>query len=408
LVHDLAAPLKNFFSAGTFYPVQASLFIMAISEDKIKHLLNAWSSGHASTVEEKELFDWIMENDDQAPLREHITSLLQETAGNLPEVDWEHLYQKIRDQSMPVRKPDFNRRWWMAAAAIVIAIAGYLVVNQKSGQPQTPAVVQDVQPGHNGAILTLAGGKKIVLDSLGDGTVITQENSTASIVNGQLVYNSTRPATELRYNTITTPRGRQYTLLLPDGSKVWLNAASQITYPTAFANNERTVTISGEAYFEIAKDKTKTFRVNVDNRSVVKVTGTHFNINSYGDEGTISTTLLEGSVTVSAGTHQLHLQPNQQAIQFSLDSLAVNTDADIAQVTAWKNGLFNFNHAGLHTVMQQLSRWYDIDVKYEGELPDRRFRGKITRDLNLSQVLKLMEDVGIKFRIEGKTLIVTP
>ena len=219
---------------------------------------------------------------------------------------------------------------------------------------------------------------------------------------------------------MTTPAGGQYQVTLPDGTKVWLNAASSITYPTAFVDKERPVKISGEVYFEVAKDKEKPFIVDVDGKSSVRVLGTSFNINSYGDESTIKTTLLEGSVkvmrtaTTAVSTDSVILKPGQQAlvalpaVAASSDrQLKVTSDVNIEQTLAWKNGLFNFNGSDLHAVMRQLERWYGIKVEYEGSIPDTKFSGEIYRNVNLSDVLEALQRMGVKFRLHGKTLLVT-
>jgi transmembrane sensor len=408
---------------------------MSLPKERIKYLLHAWTSRKATPTEEKELFDWISENNAEGPVHAHIQKLVEayQPGELMPAVDWENMYEKIlggrKQEEAPVlSRPSFpglgvTSRRWIAAASIILLLGASVFVwfNNLSTRTQqltleSPNLSNDALPGRQGAVLTLANGQNIVLDSLGNSVVTMQGKTKVLIRNGQLVYDATAAEGEMLYNTMTTPKGRQYKLVLPDGSKVWLNAASSLTYPTVFAGNERKVSIRGEAYFEVSKDKSKPFRVNIANQSEVEVLGTHFNINSYGDEGTIKTTLLEGSIKVSTNNAgSVVVKPGQQAqtalllpgLPASLKGIAIHSDIDVEQVMAWKNGLFNFNHADLKTVMQQLARWYDMDVRYEGLVPFRQFKGEITRDLNLAQVLKLLEDVEVKFRIEGKTLIVT-
>lgn len=398
-------------------------------------MLHAWTSRKATPTEEKELFDWISENNDEGPVHAHIQKLVEEyQPGELvPAVDWENMYEKILGGRNQVEEPvlyrpsfpgrGVSRRRWIAAASIIFLLGASVFVWLKNlSTRQQPLALESYQlrndalPGRQGAVLTLANGQNVVLDSLGNSVVTMQGKTKVLIRNGQLVYDATAAEGEVLYNTMTTPKGRQYQLVLPDGSKVWLNAASSITYPTVFAGNERKVSIRGEAYFEVSKDKAKPFRVNIANQSEVEVLGTHFNINSYGDEGKIKTTLLEGSIRVSdTNAGSAVVKPGQQAQTAllipgqpaSVKGITINSDIDLEQVMAWKNGLFNFNHADLKTIMQQLARWYDMDVRYEGSVPSRKFKGEITRDLNLAQVLRLLEDVEVKFRIEGKTMIVT-
>ncbi|MDP4286223.1 MAG: FecR domain-containing protein [Bacteroidota bacterium] len=264
-------------------------------------------------------------------------------------------------------------------------------------------------PGGNKAILTLSDGSTIILDSAKNGQVAQQGGAQiAKLANGQLVYNAldNKPA-KVVFNTLTTPRGGQFKLTLPDGSEVWLNAASSIKYPTAFIGNERKVEISGEAYFEIAHNAAKPFKVSV-NGMEVKVLGTHFNINAYTDEASVKTTLLEGSVNLTKGSAAITLKPGQQAQLGNSGNIKVIDNVDIDQVVAWKNGYFSFNRSDLQTVMRQLARWYDVEINYEGKIPERQFGGKIDRNSNLSEVLKILEESKVHFSIEEKKIIVRP
>jgi ferric-dicitrate binding protein FerR (iron transport regulator) len=232
--------------------------------------------------------------------------------------------------------------------------------------------------------------------------------------NGQLLYNAGGPVKgAVTYNTMTTPKGRQFQLVLPDGSKVWLNAASSLRYPTVFAGNERTVEVTGEAYFEVARNATKPFVVKVGHETEVQVLGTHFNINSYKDEANINTTLLEGSVRVLNKGKKALLKPGQSA-QVAMQAnqtagIKIVNDVDMEKVMAWKNGLFNFQDASLQEVMHQLERWYDIEVVYEKGAPEIEFVGKMERSLSLSEVLRGLQISEVHFRIEqGRRLVVMP
>lgn len=349
--------------------------------------------------------------------------------------------------------------WLRYAAAVIIlfGIGAYLWdtqnVKRKTANVQSVPVNNDVLPGSDKAILTLSNGEKIVLTPATQQT-ITDGQLAIDNQDGKLVYGKTDIVV---YNTLSTPKGGQYKLVLPDGTDVWLNAASFISYPTAFAGKERNVMISGEAYFEVAKDKSRPFHVKVGDMEV-EVLGTHFNINSYADEGSMEATLLEGRIKVSRrmvtsneslpnlpsdktslqplsngisepGFQSVILQPGQQAIavptsrlptlkigqppqssnvvQYTQQPLTIVNHPDLDQVMAWKNGLFNFTGADLKSVMKQLERWYDIEVKYQGAAPNIIFQGKMDRGVNLSEVLEVLTKMGVKFKREGRVLIVT-
>jgi len=313
--------------------------------------------------------------------------------------------------------PLMKRNWFRLAAAAVFVLAvigAYLLVNQHpvelpvaNNQHQT----NDILPGGNKAVLTLSNRSDINLENVSNGTIVTEGDTKISKLNdGQLAYNilEEKP-TQVLYNTVTTPRGGQYQLLLSDGSKVWLNSASSIRFPVSFVGNERRVEVSGEAYFEVAKDPSMPFKVDVDGKNEIEVLGTHFNINSYADEGSIKTTLLEGSVKVtSLTTHESKLiTPGQQA-QLNTDGQITISKADPDKVMAWKNGYFNVDGADTKTVMQLLSRWYDVDVVYEGAIPQREWGGDIEKNLKLSQMLKILEKNDLHFRLEGRKLMVLP
>ncbi|UYQ94527.1 FecR domain-containing protein [Chitinophaga horti] len=206
---------------------------------------------------------------------------------------------------------------------------------------------------------------------------------------------------------MSTPRGGQFRATLPDGSKVWLNAASSITYPTAFGDKERRVQVKGEVYIEVAENAQLPFFLNASPVEIA-VLGTAFNVSAYEDETHITTTLVSGSIAVNAGGRATPVKPGQQAA-YANDVFQLNEQADVEQATAWKKGVFYFKDAGLDVVLRELARWYDVQVVYEGVVPRRSFRGEIGRDLSLQQVLKGLGDMGVKFRIEdGRRLVVTP
>lgn len=310
-------------------------------------------------------------------------------------------------------KPWFK---YAAAAVLIISISFFIrsilqkpvPVNTSTEKPI--AATTDIAPGSQGAVLTLADGRKVVLDSLGNGTISLQTGAEVRLKDGQLVYDPvTATEEQMVYNSISTPKGRQFQLILPDGTKVWLNAASSLKYPTHFSGNERKVEIKGEAYFEVAKNAQKPFIVMLPQGAEVRVLGTHFNINAYDNEPVIKTTLLEGAVKISAiGNRQsAMLKPGEQAV-LTADSRFTIAGADVEKVMAWKNGVFNFEDATLQEVMHQLERWYDIEVVYETGIPKLEFVGKMGRDLSLNNVLRGLEINKVHCRLEGRKLIVQP
>lgn len=322
------------------------------------------------------------------------------------------------------RRPSLLRRYW-AAASIVLAlgIGAFLWTTNKKNPPPpaTAAKTVDIAPGKDGAILTLADGTQMVLDSLGNGVIATQNGAKAVLKNGQLTYDTTGASTgETVYNTMSTPNGRQFNMSLPDGTKLWLNAASSIRYPTAFTGKERTVEVTGEVYFEVAKNKEMPFRVNVNHRMEVEVLGTQFNVNAYEDEKKLNTTLIEGSIKIMAG-HQTQpgnsvvLKPGQQAQLANTPpssgsvagSFAVISDANLEKVMAWKNGYFSLDDCSLAELMRQVERWYNVTVVYEKGVPPKELFGKMNRDLTLIDFMEALKDWGVRFRLEGRKLIVT-
>lgn len=319
--------------------------------------------------------------------------------------------------------PLYKRLGFRLAAASVLLIVSfsiyYLSFNKNHQSPDTNTVVTNhdvAPPAINRATITLANGQKVYLDSAENGILATQGNiNVKKLEDGQIVYNveSSLVNSELVYNTLTNPKGSKVIdITLNDGTKVWLNAGSSLTYPVAFVGNERKVTMSGEAYFEVATLRLRSgqkmpFKVKINESAEVEVLGTHFNINAYSDEASINTTLLEGSVRVTANKKNQLLKPGQQ-VQVNVNAIKLITDADVAQAVAWKEGLFSFRNADLATVVRQIARWYDVDVEYHGEIKPKKFGGEIQRDLNLSEVLEGLKETGIHFRVEGKKLIVLP
>ena len=335
------------------------------------------------------------------------------------EAGWEKIKDTLEasgEMWTPVRPVAFFRRNWVryaAAALIVLAMGIYWWERGSHGEnaKQPVMAVTDIGPGSSGAVLTLADGTEVVLDSLGNGVVANEHGSTVRLRDGQLDYDPSETATgSIVYNIMRTPKGRQFSITLPDGTKVWLNAASSLKYPTSFTGTERRVELTGEGYFEVAPDKRKPFFVKAGDGAEIKVLGTKFNVNAYHDEPGTNTTLLEGHVRVNnleTGEPAV-LQPGQQA-QLSERKTTINNTPDIEKVMAWKNGRFNFEGADLKETMRQLERWYNIEVVYEGAVPDVRFFGKMSRKVNLSTVLTALKGFGLKFRFtEDGKLIVSP
>ena len=341
-------------------------------------------------------------------------------AQNQPgKVDWDAALQRIHQEAAQWERKQpaviLHRPFWrIAAAAIlfILAIGSWLIFRTTKSATHTVATQtqrfrNDVPPGSNGAILTLANGRRIVLDSADNGLLAVQGNGKIMNQNGQLSYtNKANTAMETIYNTMSTSRGHQYKLLMADGSIAWLNAASSIRYPTSFNGEERRVSITGEVYFEVAKDARKPFVVTANDMEI-RVLGTHFNINAYADESVATTTLLEGSVKVSRNKVSMLLLPGQQAEARSNGFLNMIRDADVGAAVAWKNGYFTFDSTSIASIMRQLSRWYDIDVSYEGNrIPSETYWGDLPRNSSLSGILKALEKTGIKFTIDGKKIVV--
>lgn len=366
----------------------------------IKALLDKVSSGTANQEEEAIAKFWLhqLHQDDDAGLSE------QELHAMSAEV-WSGLVQQ---QEIPEAR---RRKLWpaiTAAASIIIALSTALyfyttrpVMQVKSGHSFT----EDVVAGGNKAYLTLADGKKITLTGASNGTLATQAGIKISkTLDGQLVYTITDQkgsSRDSQYNSLETPRGGQYQLNLPDGTRVWLNAASSLKYPVNFsAGKERRVELNGEAYFEVAKDKTRPFIVKSAAQEI-RVLGTHFDVNAYKDEASIRTTLLEGAVQVN---NQVVLKPGQQSVLTGrqLDVKTVNA----GDMIDWKNGEFIFDDEPLGSILKKVSRWYDVDIVYlRTEIGTPSFSGSISRFENVSRVLKMLEETSnVRFEIQGKTI----
>ncbi|HEX8021090.1 FecR family protein [Mucilaginibacter sp.] len=393
-----------------------------MDKELLLNLINKYLSNQATADEEKLLFDYydtLQKNE----LKWDELLLGDETVAKT------ELYSKILQEikareSAPNRIVFLRSRWFVAASVALFLVVSsllalYLRHNNSSLLTKNNAqpFKHTVAPGGNKALLTLANGSKITLDDAATGQLAKQSGVTITkAANGKLIYtiekapsNSTG-LVQQAYNTIETPRGGQYQVNLPDGSKVWLNAGSSLRFPTNFTGNIRSVELAGEAYFEVAKNAQKPFRV-VSNNQVVEVLGTHFNISSYIDDSSVKTTLLEGSVKVlSTKSNQSKLlKPGQQSnINYSDNSIDVQT-VDTEEVVAWKNGYFLFVDEDLKSIMSKLARWYNVDVEYTGNVDNLRFGGMVSRSRDLAQALKIIEQTGnVKTKIEGRRVTIMP
>ncbi len=392
--------------------------------DIFKRLLE----GRVSPEEAEALIDWLSQDEQSPEAKALVLEQLRQVVGQ------DRVNEELRirlearlpailgkEEPLPLVRP--SRLLWIryssVAAVLLLIGAGIYLFPTRRPVPSVIAkaapVKNDIAPGKQGAILTLADGHTVVLDSLGNGLVASQGGTKVVLNNGQLAYNTEgAAAAEPAYNTMTTPKGRQFQVTLPDGTKVWLNAASSLRYPTVFTGRERTVEVTGEAYFEVAPMRSGNgdrmpFFVKINDATQVQVLGTHFNINAYKDETTVNTTLLEGSVRIVSGGEKAVLRPGQQAQTGLSAQINIVADANVEKVMAWKNGVFDFQDATLEEVMRQLQRWYNIDVVYEKGIPKLEFIGKMGRDLSLAEVLGGLQLSKVHFRLEeGRKLVVLP
>ncbi|RFS20658.1 FecR family protein [Chitinophaga silvatica] len=368
----------------------------------------------ATPAEREELYNIMQMPPGEEQLKHQITALLEspKEMQDLSDIEMESMLQAIyaveKEPLAEKRIPTIFRLGWWAAAAMLLGMLTFLPF-RKNSQPTPVAKIENLQPGGNKAVLTLANGQQVILDSAGN-QQIAQQHTTLVQQQGQLIYQSQSRESLSGYNTLTTPRGGQFKVILPDGTTVWLNAVSSLHYPLSFGMN-RTVELSGEAYFEVASNPNKPFKVKTATGQTIEVLGTTFNVNAYTDEVSTQTTLVSGAVAITDGNKRLELKPGQAAKTIKdREGIELVTNAEIAQATAWKNGLFDFNKMPIKAVMQQLSRWYNIEVSYDDKIPDIIFWGRMDRNLPLQDVLLILEKSDVHFRIEnnGSKLIVIP
>ncbi len=296
----------------------------------------------------------------------------------------------------------------VAAIIIVVITLGGIWFSGESGL-LSPWVAQinDLAPGGSKAVLTLSDESKIILDSVANGVIATEENVTIiKTSDGRINYVTTgRSKSRHHYNTVTTPLGGEYQLTLPDSTIVWLNSESAIRLPLYFADNQRRVEIVGEAYFEVKSDATKPFHVVVGDLEI-EVLGTSFNIRAYADENKIETTLVEGSLKIISGNTENLIQPGQRAVSELTGDLTIYDNAEIESIIAWKNGLFIFNSSSIEEIMFQISKWYNVEIVYSGKITSDTFSGRINRNSPVSGVLAIMEEAGIEFKIYENKIVV--
>ena len=329
----------------------------------------------------------------------------------------DNTFSPATEEYEPKRVLLYQKKWFQIAALFLICcVAGLYFLKTKNAPMPENRVEQkesltEISPDRNKATLTLSTGEVISLEGAKNGELANSGNSSVQkIDNGQIVYNTLSGSNEVMkepvYHTLATPKGGEYQITLPDGTKVWLNSYSSLSFPEAFSGQERRVKLNGEAYFEVAKNKDKPFYVSV-NDVTIRVLGTHFNISAYRDDKEITTTLLEGSVQVAKNNKQNILKPGQQAIVASTSDVIAVSEARIKEVMAWKNGYFIFNDEDIFSIMKQISRWYDVEVEYKGDFGGQRFGGTFYRSKSISELLRHLERIGkIHFKIdEGRITV---
>ena len=379
-----------------------------MNETEILALLQKYQEGTLSDMDKDKLEAWYLHKASNSNLQ-------------LSELELEKSYEYLKSKLPLHQEAKVIRIWPRVAVAASIALllgTGLFYFTKPKEQPiQVAEKPLEIAPGGNRGVLTLSNGKQIVLADISAKDTIAKEGKQAEVTikmsaNGVITYvinpNAEAPKVATNsFNTLSTPTGGQYNIVLADGTKVFLNAVSSIKYPTQFNGNQRVVELEGEAYFEVAKDRSKPFIVKSGNQAI-EVLGTHFNVHAYDNEAVVKTTLLEGSVAVTHKNQKAILKPGQQSnVSDNFNKIAIR-EVDTEAAIAWKNGRFKFDNADLKTVMRQLERWYGIKVEYRGDVSQVTFNGGTFRNKNLSEVLKVLELSNIKFKVEGKTIIVDP
>lgn len=382
-------------------------------KDAIQQLARKYMDGIATDEEIKLLHEWY-DHVNPGELEAIFTDSNETQFGA---DTWQRLQQQISTEKPSRVKMPLLRRWWAAAAVLLLA-GGFWVVRVHNSRQKSPMVaaskpLHDVRaPSVNHAVLTLAGGRQILLDSAGNGLVASQTGmNIMKNDSGSIVYVADGSQHDIQYNTLTIPAGsKPLSVALSDGSRVWLNAASSLTFPTAFSGKERKVLITGEGYFEVAANSQAPFVVARPDKGLqVQVLGTAFNVNAYDGEPDIRVTLISGAVKVSRGPslQAVTMAPGQQ-VRFSPTNMEVLKEVDMDVVTAWKDGLFVFDGTDIQVMMRQAERWYNITVKYPHGVPAEHFTGSLSREASLSQFLKILDYSGVTAKVEGKTVFINP
>jgi Fe2+-dicitrate sensor, membrane component len=386
---------------------------MPQEKEHYQQLLQRFLDNNCTPAETEELLNFLQQDASNRLLLEELR-----TSFNAPvQEDHGPWRDRVRQQlllaAQPAKVVPFYKKWLpkVAAAVLVLTIATFGWQYYRAVKNVIPADKladnkPDPLPGGNKAVLTLANGTTVVLDSATNDAIPSQGATKVIRIKGQLKYEAGHAADDaVVYNTLSTPRGGQYKIELPDGTLVWLNAASSLRFPTSFNKGERTVILNGEGYFEVAHRDNMPFKVELGS-GVVEVLGTRFNVMAYKNEATVKTTLLQGAVKVTHNAHTARLVPGQQASWAADGSNITINDADTDEAVSWKEGYFQFNKAPLADVMRQLQRWYNVEVRYEGSTGKREFWGKIPRNVRLSEALKILALSNIPYSMKGDTIII--
>jgi transmembrane sensor len=393
---------------------------------RLTYLFQRYYSGGATVEEKTELMAMVQQSQSDEQLTDLLKKTWEESEDNQTIFTKEQsadifrdIVSQAPDEAHSQEKNIFvpgKLYWWRYAAAAILLVCGLGVfykfnsaVNPVGQMAPAPALTNDAAPGGNRATLTLADGSEIILDDAANGLLARQGSAEVrKSDDGQVIYNADKTTAQLnpnQMNTLATPKGGQYQIVLPDGSKVWLNASSSIRFPAVFAGHERKVEITGEVYFEVQKDRTRPFKVRFQENEI-EVLGTSFNVMTYLDEPSSKTTLIEGAVSLVTRNSSKKLKPGQQAAISSAGNIKTS-EVDIEEAIAWKKGLFYFRNESIEDVMKKAARWYDIQIEYRGAVPVRQFTGKVSMDVNISELLNMLNYAGMNCKIENKKVIIS-
>lgn len=389
-----------------------------MKQDDFVRLIELYANEKLTTSEFQELEEYLAKMDEY-----DLPDVLAKQWLKHPEIQQPPTYDHILQHEIPTkvlsvdkgsfynRKRNHFTKWLVAAMLLTTLSATFYFLQSSSDSGENIASLTKIKA--SGILMTTANGTAVHIDKIKDSVIRNENGSSIHIKNGQIAYDHQTETTAFTITTISTRTGQQYQINLPDGTKVWLNALSSISFPSRFEDKIRKVTMQGEVYFEVARDRTKPFIVETVGKLEIAVLGTHFNINAYHDNPAISTTLVEGQIRLSNGQASKILSPGQQAkVQKKEDNqqldAAINVVSNVNtdETIAWVNGVFHFNNLTLDQVSKDLERWYDIKVVFQGKIPDTRFMGEMDRGLTLSELRKLLADWGIETRMEGRKMIV--